>query len=117
MEKMAVLVSADLMLASQIEGDCRAVGLTLVTANSSNCLDQAKNAGWVFWDLQASVVPSAAVVTELHASDGCLVVALGPHVDEAKLQLARDAGCDLVLPRGRFVRELSQILKNDGSVF
>jgi DNA-binding NarL/FixJ family response regulator len=112
MEKMAILVSSDLLLASQIDGDCRAVGLTLVTADASNCLDRAANAEWVFWDLQAAM-PSSDVVEQFHAQVGCRIIALGPHVDEERLQSARDAGCDLVLPRGQFVRELSQILRND----
>ena len=34
------------------------------------------------------------------------VVAYGSHVDTATLKKAREAGCDLVLPRSRFVEEL-----------
>jgi hypothetical protein len=38
------------------------------------------------------------------------VVAYGPHVDAALLRAARDAGCDPVLPRSKFVEQLSQAL-------
>ena len=34
------------------------------------------------------------------------VVAYGSHVEAATLHAARTAGCDLVLPRSRFVEEL-----------
>ena len=39
-----------------------------------------------------------------------LVVAYGSHVDAARLKAARDAGCDLVLPRSKFVEELPAAL-------
>jgi len=34
------------------------------------------------------------------------VVAYGSHVDAAGLKAARDAGCDVVLPRSAFVEQL-----------
>jgi CheY-like chemotaxis protein len=34
------------------------------------------------------------------------VIAYGSHVDTATLRAAREAGCDLVLPRSKFVEEL-----------
>jgi DNA-binding NarL/FixJ family response regulator len=39
-----------------------------------------------------------------------LVVAYGSHVDTATLRQARDAGCNLVWPRSKFVEELPQAL-------
>ena len=39
------------------------------------------------------------------------VVAYGSHVDTASLQAARTAGCDPVLPRSKFVKELELGLK------
>jgi DNA-binding NarL/FixJ family response regulator len=38
------------------------------------------------------------------------VVAYGSHVDAAGLKEARDAGCDIVLPRSKFVEELPRAL-------
>ncbi len=38
------------------------------------------------------------------------VVAYGSHVDTATLRAAREAGCDLVLPRSQFVEELPRAL-------
>jgi DNA-binding NarL/FixJ family response regulator len=36
------------------------------------------------------------------------VVAYGSHIDAATLRAAREAGCDLVLPRSKFVEELPE---------
>jgi DNA-binding NarL/FixJ family response regulator len=38
------------------------------------------------------------------------VVAYGSHVDAATLRAAREAGCDPVLPRSKFVEELPRAL-------
>jgi DNA-binding NarL/FixJ family response regulator len=38
------------------------------------------------------------------------VVAYGSHVDTATLRAAREAGCDIVLPRSQFVTELPTAL-------
>ncbi len=38
------------------------------------------------------------------------VVAYGSHVDAAGLRAAREAGCDLVLPRSKFVEDLPKEL-------
>jgi CheY-like chemotaxis protein len=38
------------------------------------------------------------------------VVGYGSHVDTATLKAAREAGCDLVLPRSKFVEDLCQAL-------
>ena len=38
------------------------------------------------------------------------IIAFGPHVHEALLQAARDAGCDTVLARGQFYARLDEIV-------
>ena len=38
------------------------------------------------------------------------VVAFGPHSDEAGMARARDLGCDLVLSKGEFSRDLIRLL-------
>jgi hypothetical protein len=40
------------------------------------------------------------------------LVAYGSHVDAGTLRVAREAGCDLVLPRSQFVEELPGQLAN-----
>ena len=45
--------------------------------------------------------------------DGAVLIAYGSHVDVPALQAAREAGCDLVLPRSAFVQRLPQLLGGD----
>lgn len=44
-------------------------------------------------------------------ADAAKIIAYGPHVDEARLAAARDAGCDEVLPRSQFDQQILQILQ------
>jgi CheY-like chemotaxis protein len=44
---------------------------------------------------------------------GASIVAFGPHVQMAKLEAARDAGCDRVISRGQLDRDIQAILKQD----
>ncbi len=62
--------------------------------------------------------PEALVVVDL-ARDGVLdqlaavpgrLVGFGAHVDHQLLAAAREAGCDMVLPRSRFFRELVALI-------
>lgn len=39
------------------------------------------------------------------------IVAFGPHVDEALLNAAREAGCDVVLPRSQFNKQYVDLLR------
>lgn len=110
METLAVLVTPDLMLSSQVELDCRRHEVLLRTASVNNWVEQSDGAKWVFWDLSQGI-PTLDSIEELRSRQSFSLIALGPHVDETKLQQARDAGCDVVMARGRFLRELSEILK------
>jgi hypothetical protein len=47
---------------------------------------------------------------QLASMGGPRVVAYGSHVDTATLRAAREAGCDPVLPRSKFVEELPSAL-------
>jgi hypothetical protein len=113
MADQAVLVSPDLMLASQVELDCRRSDVAFRTAGPDNWVELSSDAKWVFWDLSHGL-PISNSIQELKQNHQFSLIALGPHVDEARLQQARDAGCDKVMARGRFLRELSIILAGDG---
>ena len=43
---------------------------------------------------------------------GVKVVAFGPHENVAMLERARNLGCDLVLNKGEFNRDLSKIIES-----
>lgn len=111
----ALLLCDDLMFASRITGEARALNLTVKPARS---LEQ-------FFNLARQEAPSCVLLdlafpgldlSELFRRLGEAwpsmprVVAYGSHVDTERLKAARAAGCDPVLPRSKFVEELPQAL-------
>ena len=109
MNDVALLVTTDLMLSSQVDLDCRRANVTLEMAHPDNWVERSGDAKWVFWDLSQGL-PSTDSIEESRLKSPFTLIALGPHVDEVRLQQARDVGCDVVMARGKFLRELSQIL-------
>lgn len=101
----------DLMFTSKVATTARAQGLTVVALRTTAQVVS-----------HARTSPPACVLVDLHNPDldlpGLLaelrgvcptmprVVAYGSHVNKDLLQAAQTAGCDLVLPRSRFVASL-----------
>lgn len=110
-----VLLSRDLMLLSRTQGAANKAGVTLRNATSD---DQANN--WaadseccgIIVDLRTPGLKIAELVADLRNSrgDALAVVACGPHVQEASLAAAREAGCNVVATRGQFERDAEAIL-------
>jgi hypothetical protein len=105
---LGYLLSDDLIFTSRIGGVAGELGLEVKPARSPAQLG----------NLLAQQVPTCLLL-DLHHPGlviGALlaglpvprpfVVGYGSHVDTATLKAARDAGCDLVLPRSKFVEEL-----------
>jgi CheY-like chemotaxis protein len=61
----------------------------------------------VLLDLQNPGLDIVAVVHSLKEIGKVTIVGYGSHVDAATLKAARDAGCDVVLPRSKFVEDLA----------
>ncbi|MBA4062851.1 MAG: response regulator [Isosphaera sp.] len=106
-----IVLTDDLIFFTRISGAARAVGLTVRQAKTAAELVVAARRlppGGVILDLQNPGLDLPALLAELRA--GCPemphVVAYGSHVDAAALRTAREAGCDRVLPRSKFVEEL-----------
>ncbi|MEN0111724.1 MAG: DNA-binding response regulator [Planctomycetota bacterium] len=109
----ALLITTDLMASSAAEGAARAAGATLRVVPPSQSLDAARaaSARVVAIDLTAKIDDLAELIAALReAAPGVAVVAYGPHVHEARLAAARDAGCDLVMSRGQFHRGFGEVL-------
>jgi CheY-like chemotaxis protein len=112
---LGYLLSDDLMFTSRITGTARDLGLTVKPARSAEVLGgllQEQAPRCVVLDLANPGLAVADLVKQLKAE--CVpppfVVAYGSHVDAASLKAAREAGCDLVLPRSKFVEELPRAL-------
>jgi CheY-like chemotaxis protein len=110
----AILLSDDLMFISRITGVGRDLGLSIVSARSATALlDSARRQPptCVIVDLANGGLDLSALIDGLRdLPHRPRIVAYGSHVDAASLQAARAAGCDVVLPRSKFVEELPTAL-------
>ncbi|HLJ92440.1 MAG TPA: response regulator [Gemmataceae bacterium] len=112
---IGLLLCDDLMFTSRITGTARDLGLCIKPARSLEALHA----------LIAEPCPRCVIVDLAHPelSIGALlerlckvctprpyVVAYGSHIDTATLRSAKEAGCDVVWPRSKFVEELPRAL-------
>jgi CheY-like chemotaxis protein len=113
--RVGILLSDDLMLTSRVTGTARDLGLKVGPARSVEVLENLARQhapACVILDLANPSLAVAELVAWLR--DNCapmpFVVAYGSHVDTGTLRGAREAGCDLVLPRSKFVEQLPRAL-------
>jgi len=112
----ALLLTADLACSSKAAGAAARADVELATAMSVAALFErlaSRPADLVLLDLTAPGLNPAEVVGKLKAlpAPPRAVIAFGPHVHEAKLAAAAEAGCDQVLARGAFYAQLEQLLR------
>jgi CheY-like chemotaxis protein len=109
-----LLLSDDLMFTSRITETARQLGLRVTVARSQaeiETLAREQSPVCVLIDLANPGLAIAELVQRLHTGSGRpFLVAYGSHVDAATLHAAREAGCDVVLPRSKFVEELPRSL-------
>lgn len=111
-----VLLTKDLMLSSQLGGAVQQHGGKIAVALSPDDLvskAEAAGADIVWLDLGMPGLDLKPLVSRLQALERPprAVMALGPHVEEDVLQAAAEAGCDPVLPRGRFIASASELVR------
>jgi CheY-like chemotaxis protein len=112
---VGLLLSDDMMFTSRITGTARDLGLSVKPARSLEALStmiQQPLPSCIIVDLAHPELRIAEFIEGLRSSCAAMprVVAYGSHVDTATLREARDAGCDVVLPRSKFVEELPRAL-------
>ena len=106
-----LMLCDDLIFASKVTGTARAAGLTVAVARSlprfAELLAESAPAG-VLLDLHHDGLDLPALLATLRERCPATprVTAFGAHVDAGRLKAAREAGCDLVLPRSQFVKLL-----------
>lgn len=115
-----VLFSGDLLVISRVQNAAAAIGVTVQPVNSipqavSKCAELRSSL--IIADLTAPALDIGKLVNELRAGQvekaadfPPRVIAFGPHVHENRLAAAREAGCDEVLSRGQFFRQIEVIL-------
>lgn len=109
-----LLLCDDLIFTSRITGTATALGLTLRTAKTVAELRrffEQSQPRCVILDLNAPGLNIAELAAEIAAlTPRPKLIGYGSHVDTATLKAARDAGCDIVSPRSKFVEELAAAL-------
>jgi CheY-like chemotaxis protein len=109
-----VLLSRDLILLARTQGAANKLGVALHNAADpvqACSLIQANQCRGVVIDLRVPALQLQELVPEFRlASEQLTVIACGPHVHEASLTAAREAGCDVVVTRGQFERDAEAIL-------
>lgn len=108
---MGLVLSDDLVFVSRIAATAKEAGLAVRQARTPAeliALARKDPPGGVILDLQNPGLDLPALLSELRAACPVMprITAYGSHVEAESLRSAREAGCDLVLPRSKFVKEL-----------
>lgn len=105
-----VVLNDDLIFFSRIEGRARAAGFRALQAREADraiTLSADPSTRLVLVDIHLVPEDLPRLVAAVRASPNRpRVVGFGSHVEAQALRAAREAGCDLVLPRSKFVEDL-----------
>jgi CheY-like chemotaxis protein len=106
-----LMLCDDLIFFSRVAATARAAGLAVRQVRTpAALLDLARQdpPGGVILDLHAEGLDVPALLAGLREACPAMptTVAFGSHVAAELLKGARDAGCDVVLPRSKFVKDL-----------
>lgn len=115
---LILLISRDLFFSSKITGTAAGLGIPIdVAGDLQRVAEKATTRPYTGWivDLAVPDLAVADVMAALPRDPRPRVIAFGPHVATARLQEARDAGCDEVMPRSRFTSTLADLLKKYAS--
>jgi DNA-binding NarL/FixJ family response regulator len=112
-QNAGLLVTGDLIFSTKITGTARALGLEVeVIGSAGSTVERVRSASprCILLDLSVMGLTSELMREIVSAAAGGAVLAFGSHVDTARLQAARDAGCTEVMPRSRLSAELPKLL-------
>jgi hypothetical protein len=111
------LVCTDLMFTSRVTGTAKELGrqAKVYLSAKSAAASVSPNLKVALLDLSNPKNTPAEDIQAWKAAlpEGAVLIAYGSHVDVPALQAARDAGCDVVLPRSAFVQRLPHLLTGD----
>jgi CheY-like chemotaxis protein len=106
-----LMLCDDLIFFSRVSGAARAAGLSVrMVRSAADLLSAARTAppGGIIVDVHNPGLDLPGLLTQLKEACPAMprVIAYGSHVEAAVLRGAREAGCNRVLPRSQFVKEL-----------
>jgi DNA-binding response OmpR family regulator len=110
-----LLFTRDLLFSSRVMSEAKRQNLGLSMPGDPDSLlreTRQSGVGLVLLDLANPGCNPSELVPPIRRQLGerGVIIAFGPHVDERGLQAAREAGCDLVLTRGQFNRQMAEVL-------
>jgi len=109
-----LLLCNDFFFTSKVTGTADALGVTVHEAGTQQGalrLVDAEHPRFVIIDLGTPGLQLAELLDALPADDYPRVIAFDSHVNTERMQSAREAGCDQVLPKSRFSAELPELLQ------
>ncbi len=107
-----VLLSQDLMIGSRVERAAQQCGLAVETVGTTAAAVEAVSqpeSRLLLIDLRLPGLDVQELANSVSETE-VPIVACAPHVHEARLTAAREAGCDAVITRGQLDRELESVL-------
>lgn len=106
-----LLLCDDLLFGSKVTTTGRAHGVPVAVARTpGQAVEKAAGATCAILDLNQQGMGLAELLPQLRAAGVRRVIGFGSHVDRETLNAAREAGCDLVMPRSQFAKEVERKL-------
>ena len=106
------MLTNDVMFSSRVTSAARTSNASVEVAQTTGVLSEREDVSLAMIDLELFPIDKlASLVSELRQRSAAIhIVAYGPHVDDALLAAARDAGCDRVLTKGQFSQQINSLL-------
>ncbi len=108
-----LLVCSDLFFSTQLKGRAESAGAAVDVELSPGRVAERVSGGdysHIVLDLESAGLNVAGLLDGLSAEGRPEVIAFGPHVQTARLEAARAAGCDHVVSRGQIASSLALLL-------
>jgi hypothetical protein len=110
-KRLVILISGDLVVGSQLKGIATEAGFEFRQQSSGLPTSaELSTCRLVIVDLASAAAAQIEQIARDSRHSGVSVVAFGPHVQLARLQRAREAGCERVATRGSVVTEVQELL-------
>ena len=112
--RRGVLLTANMLFSSMVTGTASALGQEVAVAGDvaeAVELCRARPSAYVIIDLGMAEIEIVKAVAWIREAAGAVpIIAYGSHVKKDRLDEARTAGCDEVMPRSKFSAELPALL-------
>jgi hypothetical protein len=114
--ELGIVLSRDLFFTDKVRGTAEVLGFRMLVAGEASqvrTLIQQWRPRVVVLDLTAGdlVAPATVVGYRQLTGPSTWYIAVGPHVQADLLDAAREAGCQVVLPRSKFSADLPGLLR------